>query len=118
LDAAAPTPQKRTRIDDDFIAELQTEYLEVDVTALAADYLNWSGSKKHIDKRAGLRNQLRMEWKREQFRIRDPLPPKNHYSQLAADELPAPTLPDDDEIAELRRHYAGRERLGRKVVAG
>ena len=61
---------RKTEITEEAIAGLQVENPDVDVGGLAADYLNWTGSAKHIDKVAGLRNQLLMPFKREQFAIR------------------------------------------------
>lgn len=49
---------RRRNLTEDVIAELQEDHPELNVRAAAADYLNWSGSAKHIDKVQGLRNQL------------------------------------------------------------
>lgn len=49
---------RRRLLDTDAVAKLQAEFPAIDVTAAAADYLNWSGSQKHVDKVLGLRNQL------------------------------------------------------------
>lgn len=49
------------------VQELQREFPRIDVEAAARDYLNWSGSEKHIDKVHGLRNQLRSPKVAEKF---------------------------------------------------
>lgn len=50
---------RRRLLDIDAVARLQVEFPAIDVTAAAADYLNWSGSAKHVDKVLGLTNQLK-----------------------------------------------------------
>ena len=70
LPATKVARSRKTEITEEAITALQAENPDVDVGRLAADYLNWTGSAKHIDKVAALRNQLLMPFKREQFAIR------------------------------------------------
>lgn len=63
----AATPA-HTRITAEDIARLQEDNPDVDVAAVAEDYLNWTGSAKHKNKLLGLKNQLRSEAVRSRFR--------------------------------------------------
>lgn len=65
--SVSPNGRQKRALTDEVIAEIQREEPTLDIPAFAADYLNWSGSSKHRDKVAGFRNQLRIEWKRQQF---------------------------------------------------
>ncbi len=40
---------------------------ELEIRPFVADYLNWTGSQKHMDKVQGFENQLRISWKCAQF---------------------------------------------------
>lgn len=64
-----PTRQVRRLLDAEAIAQIQAEpeNADVDVAAVAADYLNWTGSDKHRDQVQALRNQLDIPGKRERF---------------------------------------------------
>ena len=84
---------RRRNLTDDVIRELQEEHPAIDVAAAARDYLNWSGSAKHIDKVQGLRNQLRMP--------------------SCATKFPAPREQDDPWARNARQIEAIREHAAR-----
>lgn len=65
-DPVVLAPKERAIREADLV-RLQGENPEVDVRAVAEDYLNWSGSAKHRDKVRGLMNQLRNPAVRQRF---------------------------------------------------
>jgi len=69
--ALAPPAEKKQRkrlIAEADIARWTRDNPEVDIAAMVADYLNWTGSSGHHDKVQGFENQLRLDFKRNQFR--------------------------------------------------
>ena len=67
IGATAPKPRKRA-IGEAEISRWEGENPDLDIRAFVADYLNWKGSEDHNDKVQGFQNQMRVSWKREQFR--------------------------------------------------
>ena len=103
--ASTIRPPRKREITEAVLDTLQGEYPALDVRAVAADYLNWSGSAHHRDKVLGLRNQL----KRAAVQTRYPRKETLHGR-------PSPVLesPDDeDPILRRIRLDAAREAQGR-----
>ena len=67
MKTSARKPRKR-EIQDEDIRTLQAQNPDLDIPAFVADYLNWDGSAHHNDKLLGFQNQLRQEWRCNQFR--------------------------------------------------
>lgn len=83
-----PDPEKRPLREGD-IEALQREHPGIDVRAVAENYLNWSGSARHIDKLKGLRNQLASPAVKAKFPRREYLDlPEADVSRMFAGEMP------------------------------
>lgn len=70
--AAAPAKPRLRKIEPEDVSRWEGEYPAVDIPAMVADYLNWSGSSKHVNKVLGFQNQLREAWRLEKFRKQAP----------------------------------------------
>ena len=70
--AAAPAKPRLRKIEPEDVSRWEGEYPAVDIPAMVADYLNWSGSSKHVNKVLGFQNQLRDQWRLEKFRKQAP----------------------------------------------
>ena len=119
-------PKRSREFSEEFLARMAAQYPAVDVPALADDYLNWSGSKNHVDIERGLQSQLRLEWKREQF-AKTPafaaatVPPPRPVSQLRSAEEMFPDLPKRDTPAwevYVAALEAGAEPAEARIKAG
>jgi hypothetical protein len=99
---------RRRLITDSDIERWEDEHPELDIHAFVADYLNWAGSSKHVDKVQGFENQLRIDFKKKQFtrQGRSGSPPtpvsqsgefklRNAWDMMAP--IPGEELPQDDE---------------------
>lgn len=65
--ASVGRKSRKRFITDADIERWKANRPDLDVDAFVADYMNWSGSSKHVDKVQGFENQMRLEWKCRQF---------------------------------------------------
>lgn len=105
--ASTLRPPRKREITEAVIDALQAEHPALDVRAVAADYLNWSGSAHHRDKVLGLRNQL----KRAAVQARYPRKETPHVTPRPSTVLESPD--DEDPILRRIRLDADRETQGR-----